>query len=157
MIAAGLVALCSAEPMLFPSLGPTVIMCIERPMATGSAPRNVWLAHAGGLVAGWLSLALFGLLDASSAFALGVQGARIGAAALSLTLTVAIMRLVRAPHPPAGATTLIVSLGLLSSVADLALMFAAIVGATVAAGLFNRLMGIPVPLWAPRSTLTDSA
>lgn len=43
----------------------------------------------------------------------GVSGARMGEAALSVGLTGALIFLARDSYPPAGATTLIVSLGLL--------------------------------------------
>ena len=56
-------------------------------------------------------------------------------------------RALRTPHPPAGATTLIVSLGLLPTLWDLLLMGAAIVVATLIMSLYNRALGQPAPLW----------
>ena len=46
--------------------------------------------------------------------ATGVSAARVGAAALSLASTGALMILSKAAHPPAGATTLIISLGIVT-------------------------------------------
>jgi len=43
----------------------------------------------------------------------GLSGVRIVAAVLSVALTIAVLLALRAPHAPAGATTLIVSLGIL--------------------------------------------
>lgn len=71
------------------------------------------VGHLIGAGFGWLGLLLFGLLDAPSALSAGVGWAHVGAAALSLGGTGGLMVLWRVPHPPAGATTLIVSLGLM--------------------------------------------
>jgi CBS domain-containing membrane protein len=45
----------------------------------------------------------------------GVTASRVGAAAISLGLTSGLMVWARVPHPPAGATTLIESLGILQN------------------------------------------
>lgn len=58
------------------------------------------------------------------------------------------MILLRAPHPPAGATTLIVSLGILTAPWQLAVLMLAVVLLTVQAFVINRLAGIPYPLWS---------
>jgi CBS domain-containing membrane protein len=74
----------------------------------------------------------------------GVNGRRVIAAALSLALTGALMILLRAVHPPAGATTLIVSLGIVSEPFHLVLIEVAVGLMTVQAILINRLAG-PLP------------
>jgi hypothetical protein len=51
----------------------------------------------------------------------GVTLARVGAAALSLALTEAVL-LLRSSHPPTGATTLIVSLGLLQTPLEMTML-----------------------------------
>ena len=60
------------------------------------------------------------------------------------------MLLARAVHPPAGATTLIIALGLLTGAVDLAIVELAIVLLTAAALVINRLAGVQYPLWNPR-------
>lgn len=146
------VALLSGQPFIFPSLGPTAFLFFYTPLAPAASPRNAVLGHLIGAVAGWASLAAFGLLDAGPAIATGVTGARVGAAALSLGLTSGLMVLFRAPHPPAGATTLIISLGILRTPAQLAVLMAAVVLLALQAIAINRLAGLPYPLWAsPRS------
>ena len=78
-----------------------------------------------------------------------VTAAHVGAAGLSLGLTCGAMVWAHVPHPPAGATTLIVSLGLLREPGQLAVLMVAVV-LLVAQGLaINRLAGIPYPLWRP--------
>jgi CBS-domain-containing membrane protein len=58
------------------------------------------------------------------------------------------MVLARAPHPPAGATTLIVSLGLLPHLSQLAVLMFAVVLLVLQAIIINRLAGVAYPLWS---------
>ena len=51
----------------------------------------------------------------------------------------------RVPHPPAGATTLIVSLGILREPEQLAVLMAAVVLLVVQGFVINRLAGIAYP------------
>lgn len=65
------------------------------------------------------------------------------------------MVLFRVPHPPAGATTLIVSLGILRTPAHLVILMAAVVLLALQAFVINRLAGLPYPIWAPHSGSTS--
>ena len=78
----------------------------------------------------------------------------MGAAALSLGLTSGAMVLARVPHPPAGATTLIVSLGILREPEQLAVLMLAVALLVVQGLVINRVAGIPYPTWAPRPSTT---
>jgi CBS-domain-containing membrane protein len=142
------VALVSGQPFVFPSLGPTAFLFFYTPLAPAASPRNALLGHLIGAASGWVSLAAFGLLQAAPALGTGISAAHIGAAALSLGLTSGAMVLARAPHPPAGATTLIVALGLLHTPAQLAVLMAAVVLLTLQAIAINRLAGVPYPIWS---------
>lgn len=83
---------------------------------------------------------------------------RIGAAALSLGLTAGVMVWVGTPHPPAGATTLIVSLGLLRTGPQIGELLLGVVLLVVQGFLVNRLIaGIDYPLWAPPPDQPESA
>jgi len=53
------------------------------------------------------------------------------------------------PHPPAGATTLIVSLGILSRPSQLVIIEVAVVLMAIQALVINRLAGVNYPLWSP--------
>lgn len=142
------IALVSHEPFIFPSLGPTAFLFFYRPMEPSASPRNTIIGHLIGVAAGWASLAVFGLLDDGVAMATGITSARIGAAALSLGLTNGLMVAFRAPHPPAGATTLIVSLGILHTFEHLSILMGAVVLLTIQAWVINRLVGLPYPYWS---------
>ncbi|HET7035768.1 MAG TPA: HPP family protein [Thermomicrobiaceae bacterium] len=145
-----LVALATHEPFIFPSLGPTAFLFFYTPLAPAASPRNALIGHLIGVGAGLAALLLFGLRHAGPAVAVGVNGPRVAAAALSLGLTAGLMVLLRAPHPPAGATTLIVSLGILTSTRQLTILMVAVVLLTVQAIVINRLAGLPYPLWSAR-------
>jgi CBS-domain-containing membrane protein len=146
-----LVALLTKQPFIFPSLGPTAFLLFYTPMLPTASPRNTLCGHAIGAVAGYLSLAIFGLLDAGPAIVVGVSWSRVGAAALSLALTSGVMVWLRVPHPPAGATTLIVSLGLVTTIPKLGVLMLGVLLLVVQGFAINRLAGVPYPLWSPRS------
>ena len=76
---------------------------------------------------------------------------RVGAAGLSLGLTSGAMVWAGVPHPPAGATTLIVSLGILRQPAQLVVLMVAVALLVVQAFVINRLAGIEYPVWSPAS------
>jgi len=153
VVAIGLMAaaaLVTGAPFIFPSLGPTAFLLFYTPTLPAASPRNALGGHAIGAAAGYLSLVLFGLTHHAPALVEGVEWNRVAAAALSLGLTSGAMVWARVPHPPAGATTLIVSLGILREPWQLAVLMGAVV-LLVAQGLvINRLAGIDYPLWAPR-------
>jgi CBS domain-containing membrane protein len=146
----GLAAYVARQPLLFPSLGPTAFLLFEKPLAETSSPRNTLIGHAVAIGAGAFSLAAFGLLDDPSVLVANVTLARIGAGALSVALTGAVLLLLNSSHPPTGATTLIVSLGFLQTPPEMAALMAGVIVLTVVGWLINRAAGIPVPLWSAR-------
>jgi CBS domain-containing membrane protein len=142
-------AVITHSPFIFPSLGPTAFLFFYTPTAPSASPRNTVIGHAVGVVAGYLSLVVTGLTTAGPALAVGVIWPRVIAAALSLGLTAGLMVLLKSPHPPAGATTLIISLGILRQPWQLVLLMGAVVLLTLQAIAINRLAGIHYPLWNP--------
>lgn len=151
------VALITQEAFIFPSLGATAFILFHVPMAEPASPRNTLCGHFLGAMMGLLSLYAFGLQDHPSAFLEGVHSARVGAAALSLGLTGCLMVLFRVPHPPAGATALIVSLGLMPDPAQLPVLMAGVLILLAHAFVMNRLSGIPYPLWRNRGPTPAAA
>jgi CBS-domain-containing membrane protein len=144
----GALAYALKEPLVFPSLGATAFLFFETPMAEVSSPRNTITGHyIGALVAtGWLFV--FGLQDHPNVLVEGFSPQRAAAVALSVACTGGILRLLRAAHPPAGATTVIVSAGLLHTASQLAGLAAGVALLTISAHLLNRLLGVPAPRWA---------
>jgi CBS-domain-containing membrane protein len=82
----------------------------------------------------------------------GLDWPRVVAAGVSLAATGAPMILFNASHPPAGATTLIVSLGIISRPVDLVAIEAAVFILTAQALCINRLLGVPYPVWKHGAT-----
>lgn len=144
------VALLTGTPFIFPSLGPTAFLFFHTPTAPPTSPRNTILGHTIGVVAGYLSLVVTGLTLSPPTLTAGVSWPRVIAASLSLGLTAGAMVLFNAAHPPARATTMIISLGLMTRPTPLAILLLAVVVLTAAAFVLNRLAGIDYPLWSAK-------
>lgn len=137
------------SPLVFPSLGPTAFLLFHRPLSRAACPRNAIVGHSLAIALGWLSLVLFGLTEASADIKSGITPAQIAAAAFSIGLTSGLMVLLSVPHPPAGATTLIVALGLIHEPKYFPLLLVGIVLLLVQGFVINRAAGLPYPIWGP--------
>ncbi len=147
MSIAGFFALGAKETLLFPSLGPTAMLFFARPLPPECTVRNVVVGHWVGIVTGLIVLEAFGLRALPSAVTHGLDARRVVAAGLSVAVTATVLRLIRSPHAPAGASTLIVSLGLLTTDRQLVMMGASVALVAVAGAALNFLVGVRVPLW----------
>ena len=153
----GVIAWLVEEPLVFPSLGATAFLFFETPMAEVASPRNTIIGHGVGAAIAYCWLVVFGLTDAPSALEAGFTLQRAAAVALSVGCTGGILRLLRAAHPPAGATTVIVSAGLLTTGEELLVLAAGVALLTLTAARFNRALGVPAPRWAARPGRTSTA
>jgi CBS domain-containing membrane protein len=142
-----LLAVVTDSPFVFPSLGPTAYLLFIAPLAENSSPRNTILGHAIGLICGYAAFPMTGAATIPFGVHAGVYWPRILAAALSLSATGAFMVLLRAGHPPAGATTLIVSLGIISKPKELVIIEVAVFLLVAQALVINRMAGLPYPAW----------
>jgi CBS-domain-containing membrane protein len=142
-----LLALVSRNPFVFPSLGPTAYLLFFSPLGKTSSPRNTILGHAIGLICGYSAFVVTGAGALPFGVHPGIFWPRILAAALSLSATGAFMVLLDVSHPPAGATTLIVSLGIISRPRELIIIEVAVFLLVAQALVINRLAGLPYPLW----------
>ncbi len=134
-----LAAFLTGKPCLFPSLGPSAFNLVSRGGKEDDA-RHVIGGHLVGIVCGLLAYYTFAgglsLVGDHSAFSL--PALRLAASGIaSVMLTTALMSATHTQHSPACATTLIVSLGLLSTVQDGIL----ILGAVAVMYLVHRLLG----------------
>lgn len=145
-----LLAMAFRTSFVFPSLGPTAYLLFFMPRSPAASPKHAICGHLIGLICGWGSLWLLGLLHAPPVTAEGVNATRLLAAATSLGATGAAMVMLKVSHPPAGATTLIVSLGFITGLRQLVVIEAAVVALLVHAFTINRLAGLDYPLWSPR-------
>jgi CBS domain-containing membrane protein len=142
-----LLAVVTDSPFVFPSLGPTAYLLFISPLAENSSPRNTIMGHGIGLICGYAALTISGAAAIPFGVHAGVYGPRILSAALSLSATGAFMVLLNAGHPPAGATTLIVSLGIISKPRELVIIEVAVFLLVAQALLINRMAGLKYPAW----------
>ncbi len=112
MGAIGALGLATGQTWLFPSLGPTVFLQTVTPGAPGARAWNTIAGHAIGLCAGFGALFFCGA-DAVPAAMGGelLSLARVEATALAVAATVGAQSLLKAKHPPAAATTMLITLG----------------------------------------------
>jgi CBS domain-containing membrane protein len=148
------VAMLTKTPFIFPSLGPTAFLFFFTPTLPTASPRHTLLGHAIGIACGYGSLLVTGLEHAPPAIVTGVDLPRVVAAALSLASTGALMILFKAAHPPAGATTLIISLGIVTAPFNLLVIEIAVALLVLQAIVINRAAGIDYPLWARRAAIS---
>ncbi|MQY07998.1 HPP family protein [Actinomadura macrotermitis] len=144
------------QPLVFPSLGPTIFLALTGSADVAACPRNTLLGHLVSAAAGYSALAVTDLARTPPDLA-HPDGRRVLAVAVALALTCAGMTAPRFRHPPGGATTLIVALGLLRTPAQLADLMAAVALTTVLLVLANRSLRRPYPLWAPRGRAAPTA
>ncbi|HZY65030.1 MAG TPA: molybdopterin dinucleotide binding domain-containing protein [Rubrobacteraceae bacterium] len=74
--------------------------------------------------------------------------AHVASGVLSVALTGGAVLLLKASHPPVGATTLIVSLGLLQTPPEMSTLMIGVTLLTAAGWAINRAFGVPMPVWS---------
>src|SRR6185437_11608337 len=146
----------TGSPFVFPSLGPTAYLFFFAPMGKSSSPRHAILGHAIGLICGYAAYVAMGSHGFTATAFSHVSWREVAAAALSLAATGAVMVLLRVSHPPAGATTLIVSLGILTKPEYLVIIEIAVILLTAQAWVINRLAGLDYPLWEKQPGTSSS-
>lgn len=146
----GVLAGLTGSPLLYPSLGATAFLVLASPAHPFSAPRAVLLSHTFGIASGYLALVAFGL--SAGPRELGVELGLVHCVAMSTALaaTAALMLHFEAIHPPAGATTLIVSLGLIHRPVQLLVMELGLVLLVAQSRVLPRLTGALVAGWTRR-------
>jgi len=83
LAAVGVLAWATGLPWVFPSLAPTVLLVFETPLRPQASPRHTVTGHSVGILLGYASLTMFGLVDVPAATTSGFTPARIGAVALA--------------------------------------------------------------------------
>ena len=141
LAASGAIGIALSSPWLFPSLGPTVMLIFGAPKEPSSRPLNAAAGHAVAIVAGVVCLLLFGLNGKPSAPSAGLTPGYVLAGAVSVALTALVLHLLKLPHPPAGATTLIVSLGVIATPLGILAMAAAIAFTIIVGWGLNWALG----------------
>lgn len=143
----GLCALATQTPFVFPSLGATAFILIMAPNSPAASARNALGAHVVGALCGCATFHLFGLHAITASLANGGGYEHVAACALALASTCGLMTLLGLVHPPAGATTLICSLGFLPSWWHVPVVVASVAVLTLAIRTLQRASGESYPWW----------
>ena len=99
-------------PWLFPSLGPTIFLQVHKPGQSSAKLYNVVVGHAAGIVAAIVGVLILGAGSAPPVLSSNeLSWPRIWASVIAMGATLLIQVPLKASHPPAAATALLVSLG----------------------------------------------
>lgn len=111
VLVAGAMTLATGKPWLFAGIGPTAVMLAASPSHPTTRFHSIVLGHAVALLCAWLAVLLLGAGSSAGLLSGPPSVARIWASAFAVAVTVLVQPSVRAYHPPAAATALLVTLG----------------------------------------------
>jgi CBS domain-containing membrane protein len=151
-----LLGLATGDPFVYPPIGASAFLIFSMPEVPSAAPRNAIGGQVCGVAGGAGALAAFGLLHRHGGVA-DMSGARAGAIGVSLLLATALMLLFKVSHPAAGATALMISLGIITSPSEWLELVAAVVLMCAMGVVVNRWAGITYPLWSPPVPVLNEA
>jgi hypothetical protein len=140
ILAIGLIGLAVGRPWIGPSLGPTIMLAVMSPAHPTARAWNVLAGHLGGLSAGLAAVMMVGAQNAPIVLQTGeLTAPRVAAATIAVGLTAAVGIILRASHPPAAATTLLVALGSIARPPQILAMIAGVVIVALLAEWIRRI------------------
>lgn len=99
-------------PWLFPSLGPTIFLQAHKPGQPSAGAFNVIVGHASGIAAATSAVLAVQAGTEPSVLSSGIlTWPRMWASVIALALTLLVQIPLRASHPPAAATAMLIALG----------------------------------------------
>jgi len=138
VVVVGAVSLLVGRPWLLPSLGPSAVLAGEMPAHPVTRAWNTIVGHFGGLLAGAIGGILAGAASQPAVLVDHVvTPQRVLASVIAIALAAIMGGLLRASHPPAAATTLLVSLGSLRTIEDGVNLMAGVLVLTAVASLLR--------------------
>lgn len=139
----GGIGLLAGSPLIFTSLGPTAFMHAELPHHRSSRFYNTVAGHVLAMGSGFFAV---WALDAWSAPAVEssrqITAVRVWAAVVAIVLTALLTLALKANHPPAVATTLLVALGPFDQARDAVTLFVGVVIVAIVGEVFRRLRAL---------------
>lgn len=112
VLVVGAMSLATGQPWLSAGLGPTALLIAGNPGSPTTRFHNIVAGHLVAFLCGALALLLLGATDSPTLLAgHGVTVARVWASAFAVAVTALVQPSLRAYHPPAAATALLVTLG----------------------------------------------
>lgn len=140
ILVAGVLGVIAGQVWLFPSLGPTAYIQVETPGLKSSHFYNTIVGHYVGIIAGLIGIAIFGLWTTPSVLEIHqLMPAWVGAAVIAVFLTILVNMFLRASHPPAAATTLLVSLGAFRTPTQILALITGILIIAILGDAFRRI------------------
>lgn len=140
ILVVGVIGLIAGQPWLLPSLGPTAYLQVEYPGLPSARIYNIIVGHYVGIVAGLIGIAIFGLWSTPSVLSSHhLLPAWVGAATVTIFLTIIINMFLRASHPPAAATTLLVSLGAFTTQTQILSLIIGVLILAIIGDIFRRI------------------
>jgi CBS domain-containing membrane protein len=136
----GLLAVLTRVPLLFASVGPTLIMLIHEPQHKSSRPLSILFGHSVAVAVALLSEAIFGVLYQPSAIVAGITLQRVAAASLSIAVTTLFEDDSNFYHPPAGSTALLVSLGIMDTLIEICAIVISAAILSVLALMYSKMV-----------------
>ncbi|NUO63342.1 MAG: HPP family protein [Gemmatimonadaceae bacterium] len=141
-VAAMLIVVCGSlgfwmkQPWLFAGIGPTAFLLASNPGHETARFRAVFLGHLTAIACGYLAILILGAGDAPALLSKPPL-ARVWASAFGLAMLAFVQPQLKAWHPPAAATLLLVTMGAyrMTNKTPLALMCGVLVVAVVAEAL----------------------
>jgi hypothetical protein len=112
ILAVGVLSLATDQPWLFAGLGPTALVVASSPGHPTTRFHAIVVGHLTAMACAFAVLLLLGAGGAPSLFAThAIPLSRVWASAFAVALTALVQPSLRAYHPPAAATALLVTLG----------------------------------------------
>lgn len=112
ILAVGALSLAAKRPWLFAALGPTALLIASSPGHSTTRFHAIVLGHLTGMLAAWVALLLTGAGGSATILAGAPGVARVWASAAAIALMAVVQPSLRAYHPPAAATVLLITLGI---------------------------------------------
>jgi hypothetical protein len=136
----GVLGLAAGQPWLVPSLGPSAALVALSPAHPTARLWNTLAGHLLGIVAGFVGIVVSSAGTAPSPLIQGeLVASRVIAAGIAIALTLSLMTLARASHPPATATTLLVALGAMATFEKALFIVAGVIVVALAGELVRRV------------------
>ena len=130
------------QPLVFASIGPTAFEMIETPKRRSAQPYSIITGNLIAVLSAFAALMLTHAWAVPAVSPHGIPLPRLWAAAVATALTVLGTLLARATQPAALSTTLLISLGIMQTWRDAAVILIAVVLITA--------IGEPVRRWRAR-------
>lgn len=157
LLVVGALGLAVGKPWLGPSLGPSAVLIAMMPSHPTARGWNTLMGHLGGLIMGFVAVLVVGAVNEPVVLQTGILTApRVAAAVLAVALTVLAGTLLRASHPPAAATTLLVALGSVSTLDQAGALVAGVAIIALFGELIRRIRlerVAPAERLAPRDSI----